>query len=365
MNEPDESAANEPLEAGANEPREVGMNDSREQAPNEPRELQASEPREYRATESRDPASNEPRSPASNDPRPLATTEPRPLATGHSRGSDVVALAPPPAATIATRRRVARTGLAGPGIIKPDEGGRPAGTGQSIVTRRNAMRRRRRRKQLLTALVVVLAIFPPMWAVYLLAWLYWRSRPRQKSMRITRKAIHSLEKNRKGVALQQLQEAHLKDPSNSDALYWLGLLLSRQERHEEAAEALSLVADRVPGLPEVESALVDAYIATGRPESAVYHAQRMFDAAPYAPEAPLKLAEAFEAAGRLDLAIQALEQAPLHKRTLTGPLMEIHYRLGDLYERQGERGRALEHFKRVYARDVSFRDIDSRLAALE
>ena len=311
------------------------------------------------------PDTDERREITTDERRPPARSASRSPAESESRGSDVVALAPPPAKSITTRRHAERTGLAGLGIIKPDEGGRPAGTGQSIVTRRQAMLRRRRRKQLLTALVVVLAIFPPMWAVYLLAWLYWRSRPRQKSMRITRKSIRSLEKNQKGVALQQLQEAHLKDPSNNDALYWLGLLLSRQERHEEAEEALSLVADRVPGLPEVESALVDAYIATGRPESAVYHAQRMFDAAPYAPEAPLKLADAFESAGRLDLAIQALEQAPLHKRTLTDPLMEIHYRLGDLYERKGERERALEHFKRVFARDISFKDIGSRLAALE
>ena len=328
-----------------------------EPATDAPRGSEASEPHESAANEPRPLMPSEPRSPAPNEPRSPATRE--------ARGSDVVALATPAPATIATRRQMARSGLAGAGIIKPDEGGRPAGTGETIVTRRNAMLRRRRRKQLLTALVVVLAIFPPMWAVYLLAWLYWRSRPRQKSMRITRKAIHSLEKNQKGVALQKLQEAHLKDPSNNDALYWLGLLLSRQERHEEAEEALSLVADRVPGLPEVEAALVDAYLATGRPENAVYHAQRMFDAAPYAPESLLKLADAFEAAGRLDLAIQSLEQAPLHKRTLTGPLMEIHYRLGDLNERQGERQRALEHFKRIYARDISFKDIESRLAALE
>jgi tetratricopeptide (TPR) repeat protein len=204
-----------------------------------------------------------------------------------------------------------------------------------------------------------------MWAVYLLAWLIWRSRPPQKSMRRVHNAVRALEKNRTGIALHHLQEAHLLDPTNNDALYWLGLLLSRQDRQSEAAEALSLVADRVPGLPEVESALVDAYVATDEPESAVYHAQRLLEAAPYAPDTPLKLSIAHEAAGRLDLAIEALHQAPLHKHVLTDTLVQIHYRLGTLYERQGEPARALHHLTRAYARDADYQDVRARVERLE
>ena len=110
---------------------------------------------------------------------------------------------------------------------------------------------------------------------------------------------------------------------------------------------------------------VEAYVAMDEPESAVYHAQRLLDVAPYAPESLLKLAEAFEAAGRLDLAIEALEQAPLHKRILTDTLVGIHYRLGTLYERQGDAAQALHHFKRVYARDIIYQDVRARVEALE
>ena len=204
-----------------------------------------------------------------------------------------------------------------------------------------------------------------MWAIYLIAWLIWRSRPRQQSMRRVRKAVKALEKNQTGPALKQLQEAHLLNPSNNDALYWLGLLLSAQQRHEEAEEALSLVADRVPGLPEVETALVKAYVALNDSENAIFHAQRLLDVAPYEPETLLVLADAFESAGRIDLAIQSLEQAPLQKRTLTDELVQIHYRLGMLYERQGDSDRALGHFKRVYARDITYRDVRTRVAKLE
>lgn len=274
-----------------------------------------------------------------------------------------VALSPSPTPANLTRRRLSRTRLVDGHGLRP--AGSASETGASLATRRQGEIRRRRRKRLLVAIAVVLAIFPPMWAVYALAWLVWRRRPRQRSMRLVRRGVRALGAEQTGVALRQLQDAHLLDPSNNDALYWLGLLLSQQGRQEEAEDALSLVAERVPGLPEVESALVDAYVAMGEPESAVYHAQRLSDVAPYAPETQLKLADAFEAAGRPDLAIGALEQAPLHARRLTDVLVRLHYRLGALYERQGDLDRALHHFKRVYAGDIAHEDVRARVEALE
>lgn len=287
-------------------------------------------------------------------------------ASRESKQSDVGGLVPSPQdKAIETRKHLRRTKLGeGRGILKVG-GATAEEIRPSIVTRRQAMLRRRRRKRILIGIAAILALFPPIWAVYLIAWLVWRNRPPQRSMRNVRKAIRSLEKNQTGVALKQLQEAHLLDPPNSDALYWLGLLLSQQERHEEAEEALSLVATRVPGLPEVESALVDAYVALADPESAVYHAQRLMDVAPNDTSTLMKLADAFEAAGRIDLAIEALGQAPLHKRTLTDDLMRVHYRLGTLLEKDGDSGRALQHFKRVYARDITYRDVKERVRALE
>jgi tetratricopeptide (TPR) repeat protein len=278
-------------------------------------------------------------------------------------GSMVPALAG--SAEIVTRSRLPRTVLGDRrGAFQVDVRSESEGVRPSLVTRRKGWLRRRRNRMLMV-LAVALAIFPPMWAVYLIGWLVWRSRPQQQSMRRVRKALKALERDQAGFALKQLQEAHFLDPSNTDALYWMGLLLSRQRRQEEAAEVLSLVAERVPCLPEVEASLVDAYVAIDQPESAVYHAQRLFDAAPFAPSTLLKLADAFEAAGRLDLAIQSLEHAPLHKRMLTDALMPIHYRLGALYERQGDSARALHHFKRVYARDITYHDVSMRVRALE
>lgn len=280
--------------------------------------------------------------------------------------SGALALPPAPSTGIVTRRQLARTRLGDThDVLKVDVQPQTGRARRSIVTRRQASVRRRRRKQVLIGIAVALALFPPMWAVYLIAWLVWRNRTPQKSMRRVRKSIRALEKDQTGVALKHLQEAHYLDPSNSDALYWLGLMMHQQGRQEEAEEALSLVAERVPGLPEVESALVDAYVAMSQPENAIYHAQRLLDVAPYAPASLLKLADAFEAAGKPDLAIQSLEQAPLHKRTLTDALVQIHYRLGALYEAEGDAAQALHHLKRVYTRDITYRDVRSRVQALE
>jgi tetratricopeptide (TPR) repeat protein len=297
----------------------------------------------------------------------VATSNERPAPeTETTKVPDLPARASSSPARIVTRRQLARTRLsAGHGVLKVDAETNAERMRPSIVTRRQAWLRRRRRKRILITFAIVLGLFPPMWAVYLLAWMIWRSRPPQKSMRRVHHAVRALEKNRTGIALQQLQEAHLLDPTNNDALYWLGLLLSKQDRQAEAAEALSLVADRVPGLPEVESALVDAYVATDEPESAVYHAQRLLEAAPYAPDTPLKLSIAHEAAGRPDLAIEALHQAPLHKYVLTDTLVQIHYRLGTLYECQGDPAQALHHFNRVYARNPAYRDVRARVETLE
>lgn len=300
-------------------------------------------------------------------PSIFVTMEHSPTSTRHTADTvskDLVATSGAEPRAITTRRKLDRTGLAGKrGLVRQDPENR--GSSRVLVTRRFKLLRRKRNRLVVTAIAVLLGLFPPVLAVYLVTWLVWRTRPRQKSMRLVKKAIRSLEKRQTGVALKELQDAHYTDPSNCDALYWLGLVLSQQQRHDEAAEALSIVAERIPGLPEVESALVDAYLSADDAPGAVFHAQRLLDTDPYSTDTLLKLAAAFEADGRPDLAIDALEGAPLQKRNLTEDLVAVHYRLGALYEKTGNRSRALHHFKRVYGRDISYRDVRERVESLE
>ncbi len=266
--------------------------------------------------------------------------------------------APPQASKLNTREKLPATLSTTAPILR-----NPADTPNSptLATRRfPAARGATRRKALRTAAIIA-GLLPPFWPISFVTWMVWRSRPTQKSMRLVHKAIKSIEKGQQGVALKQLQDAHYLDPSNNDALYWLGFLLKRLNRTEEAADALSLVSERVPGLEEVEAALVDIYIAMGEPEGAVYHAQRLLDVAPYAHFTLLKLADAYEANNQATLAVEALKRAPLHKPTLTDELVAIHYRLGLLYEAQNDAELARQHFERVYARDITYKDIRTRM----
>lgn len=244
----------------------------------------------------------------------------------------------------------------------------PAGDGPraSIVARRTVQdrQRRKRRIQLIVAAVVGIG-FPPLLLVYLIAWLVWRNRPKPKSMRRVRQAVDAIEKDQTGIGLQRLQDAHLLDPSNNDALYWLGLLLADQQRYAEAIEALSLVSERLPGLPEVEAALLEAYQARGDHEAAIHHAQRLLDLDPYNLPALVKLAESFEAIGRADLAVETLQHAPLFKRPLDDTLKLIHYRLGELYEARGETERALQHYHHVGVADLAFMDVRDKIERLD
>lgn len=246
---------------------------------------------------------------------------------------------------------------------------RPApgdGSAVSLVSRRYAAERRRRRRWLLAfvAAVVAVAGFGVPLALYLVAWLVWRNRPAHKSMRRVRQAIRALERGQTGVAFQRLQEAHFLDPSNNDALYRLGLLLAEQRRYSEAIEALSLVNERVPGLPEVEQALLEASVETADHEQAVYYAQRILERDPYDLQVLVRLADAFEALGQANLAIRVLEQTPHYRRTLDDGMKQVLYRLAALYERRGDYARAREHYERLAAGDASFRDVRDRLLGL-
>ena len=219
-------------------------------------------------------------------------------------------------------------------------------------------------RRIVRGVAIVIGLIPPFWPVSLGTWLYLRQRPHSKSIRLVRQAVADLDKGNIGLAVKKLQEAHFLDTNNSDALYWLGLVMAAQDRPSDAIEALSLVAERIPGLPEVETALTDAYLDSDEPEAALFHAQRLFDSAPYDTNSILKLAEALSASGKDDLAIRTLKQAPLFKIRLNRDLIRVHHELGRLLQESGEVEQARGHYERVYSTDANFEDVADRLEAL-
>lgn len=243
-------------------------------------------------------------------------------------------------------------------------GDKPAGG--SVLVRRHEVVKNKKKKAAFVALALVIAFMTfPLIPVYLIAWMLWANRPKQKSKRLVRKSIGSLVDGKTGIAVKDLQEAHLLDPHNTDALYWLGLVLAEQGRHEDARDALNVVHDRVSTLPEVEAALLESSFATGRYDEAIIHAQRLLNLEPFNLDALLMLANAFDATGDTDSAIETLQHAPLFKKTLDDSLKQILYRLAGLYERRGDTATAVKHLRRLYTADVNFRDVRQRLDALK
>lgn len=243
-------------------------------------------------------------------------------------------------------------------------GEKPVGGNLPIRKYEVAKERKKRAAYTVLALIIAFMTFPLIPA-YFIAWLLWANRPKQKSKRLVRKSVRSLIDGKTGIAVKDLQEAHLLDPHNTDALYWLGLVLAEQGRHEDARDALNVVHERTSTIPEVEAALLESCFATGRYDEAILHAQRLLNLEPGNLDALLMLANAFEATGDVDAAIETLQHAPLYMQTLNDQLKQILYRLAELHERRGDHETALKHFLRLYTTDVTFRDVHQRVEALK
>lgn len=65
-----------------------------------------------------------------------------------------------------------------------------------------------------------------------------------------------------------------------------------------------------------------------------------------------------------ELAIETLKRAPLLKRDLTPELMDTHYILGAAYEKSGKKSLALKHYRKIYAKDIGFKDIAARITKI-
>lgn len=141
----------------------------------------------------------------------------------------------------------------------------------------------------------------------------------------------------------------------------LGLLHAAAGRTEAARPLLERAAAREPEV--YAEPLARAYVASGEPKAAVALLQGL-GSLDERPELLLALAEAFVAAGYPALAIETLQRAPLRRRTLDPTLRDIHYLLGRLFEEQGARARALQHYRRVASVDAAHRDVAERLQAL-
>ncbi len=73
------------------------------------------------------------------------------------------------------------------------------------------------------------------------------------------------------------------------------------------------------------------------------------------------LARCFEQKGQYDIAAEQLERAASELSLMDETKKDIIYELGLVCEKMGRKEKAVEHFKEIYAVDISFRDVSQRI----
>lgn len=174
---------------------------------------------------------------------------------------------------------------------------------------------------------------------------------------LVRRVYALLEAGQVAPARELAEAAHRIFPRDDRVSAVLGLARWLQGDYAEAIQPLmrGAVLDATFWPP-----LLEALVRSGQTERAMLALRNMPEGvAP--PAVLLDLAEAFEDAGEPAGAIAVLQRAPLRRRTLDDDLLEVHYRLGRLFEEMGDRRRAQQHFRRVFNHDAAYADVARRL----
>lgn len=152
-------------------------------------------------------------------------------------------------------------------------------------------------------------------------------------------------------------------PGVPDIQELLGLTLYRLGRWKEAIRALDgLYA--LTGSTEQHPVLADAYRALGdheRVEELWDELRHDHPDAAVITEGRIVRAGSLADQGEVEAAIRLLEQGPVRTKVPKDHHLRLWYALADLYERAGDSQRASRGFKRVAEVDPSFADVRSRL----
>lgn len=146
---------------------------------------------------------------------------------------------------------------------------------------------------------------------------------------------------------------------------------SLQERLAEAEMAAqALRRDELSGLVKQypqdaghRFAYAEWLLSHGDPEEAALHFQRALNDPRLRASAQIGLAQAFAAGGKTDLAIDQFEAVLAALPSLDDQKKSVLYDLADLYARAGRHDEAKQHLKTIYAVDLGYRDVATKLDA--
>jgi len=110
--------------------------------------------------------------------------------------------------------------------------------------------------------------------------------------------------------------------------------------------------------------LGEVQLKLGALDAAIAEFQHTVRDPKYKSESQLRMGRAFAAKGQYDLAISQLQKALEGQAGMTERVKEIHYVLGDVFDRSGKPAEAKAEFGRIYEVDIKFRDVSARLTKL-
>lgn len=159
--------------------------------------------------------------------------------------------------------------------------------------------------------------------------------------------------------IKELEEALEKSPGSDE----IKQNLSKQKKKKAGLRVEILLHNlkNRPEDPEARFELGSAYREQGDTDSAIKEFQQAAQSPEKAVESLHMLGLCFEAKNILDIAARQLEKAEA-KLTETNELKKaVLYDLGRVYEKRGEKDRALGKYKEIYEVDISYRDVGKKI----
>ncbi|OGD84132.1 hypothetical protein A2572_03335 [Candidatus Collierbacteria bacterium RIFOXYD1_FULL_40_9] len=179
------------------------------------------------------------------------------------------------------------------------------------------------------------------------------------------KAKKLLRKEKFEEATVSLREAISFEPENIELHYLLGVALHTMGEYEESLVHLKSYTDNNPDDLDAKIVLAFSYYKLNKYKEAIPLLQQVPQEHSNYLLAVMVLGDSFMGLKEYDMAIEVFKRGPVRKTNLDPYLLQLHYLLATAYKKKGSKTDAVREFKRVFAYDMNYRDVQKELAELE
>jgi len=217
--------------------------------------------------------------------------------------------------------------------------------------------------------LIILIANPPLGIFLFIVWwiiyYFWAKTPKNQIKNKLAKARIYFAKNDYENSITLLNEILIIDSNNLDVIYLLWSCYHNIGKYKEAIPYFEQVL--LKNWEDLNSSMLlsNCYYQAKKYKEAILLLQKIpEDFEKYITVIQILWA-CFFAQKKYDLAIEVFKKAPLQKRSLDDDLMSVHYNLGLVYEESWDKKNALKHFKKVYAQNTEYRDVNNKINSLE